>query len=102
VAGSQRRLGFLLLLTASSAVLPQVADLDRVQVIRQVEWISYELGQAPAPDAEWTRFEMPMRWSVKEGAPLKAAHAADALQPAFDAGRALGHAGVGRRPTAAG
>ncbi len=73
MAGSQRRLGFLLLLTASSAVLPQVADLDRVQVIRQVEWISYELGQAPAPDAEWTRFEMPMRWSVKEGAPLKAA-----------------------------
>jgi signal transduction histidine kinase len=72
VAGSLRRLGFLLLLTASSAAQSQAVDLDRVQVLRQVEWASYEVGQAPAPDAEWTRFDMPMRWPVKEGEPLKA------------------------------
>ena len=45
---------------------------DRVQQIRQVEMAPTEIGQPPAPDAEWTRFEMPLRWPVKEDAPLKA------------------------------
>ncbi len=40
---------------------------DRTQLIRQVEWATAELGRAPAPDAEWTRFDLPMRWPVKEG-----------------------------------
>jgi signal transduction histidine kinase len=71
VAGSQRKLVYLLLLTAAPAVQAQTADIDRVQDIRQVEFTSYDVGQAPAPDAEWARFDMPMRWPVKEGAPLK-------------------------------
>jgi signal transduction histidine kinase len=73
VAGSLRRLGcLLLLLTASATAQPPSVDLDRVQVIRQVEWASHEVGQAPAPDAEWTRFDLPLSWPVKEGAPLRA------------------------------
>jgi signal transduction histidine kinase len=71
LAVSARTLGFALLLTAASGAPAQTSDLDRVQVIRQVEWTSYEVGQAPAPDAEWSRFDMPMRWPVKEGAPLR-------------------------------
>jgi len=70
VAGSQRTV-LLLLVTAASAVGAQTADIDRVQELRQVEFTSYELGQSPAPEAEWTRFDMPMRWPVKEGAPLR-------------------------------
>jgi len=71
VAGSRRKLVFLLLLTAASALRAQVGDVDHIQVIRQVEWTSFEVGKALAPDAEWSRFDMPMRWPVKEGAPLK-------------------------------
>jgi signal transduction histidine kinase len=70
VTGSQRKLVFLLL-TAASAVQAQLVDADRTQVIRRVEWTSFEVGQSPAADAEWSRFDMPMRWPVKEGAPLK-------------------------------
>jgi signal transduction histidine kinase len=72
VGRSLRPLGFLLLLTAATAPRAQAVDVDQVQVIRQVEWASYETGQAPAPDAEWTRFQMPLRWPIMEGAPLKA------------------------------
>ena len=65
MAGSQRKLAFLLLLTAASALQAQVGDVDRIraqigdvdqiQVIRRVEWTSFEVGKAPAPDAEWSR-----------------------------------------------
>jgi signal transduction histidine kinase len=73
VSGSLRPLVAVLLLVAlACSARAQSADPEPVQVIRQVEWTSYELGQAPAPDAEWTRFEMPMRWSVKAGSPLRA------------------------------
>jgi len=71
VVGSLRHLSLLLLLTAASAAPAQAADADRVQVINTVEWTSYEVGKAPAPDAEWARFDLPMRWPVKEGEPLK-------------------------------
>jgi signal transduction histidine kinase len=71
VSGPARPLALALLLIAAPAARAQAADLDRVQVIRQAEWTSYEVGQAPAPDAEWNKFDVPMRWPVKEGAPLK-------------------------------
>ena len=66
-----RPLALALLLIAAAAAHAQAADLDRVQVIRQAEWTSYEVGQAAAPDAEWNKFDLPMRWPVKEGEPLK-------------------------------
>ena len=69
---SLRPHGFLLLLIVAAAVKPQIVDTDRVQELRQVEWAQTEIGRPPAPDAEWTRFSMPLRWPVKEGAPLKA------------------------------
>ena len=75
MAGPVRTLRFLLpllFLTAASGVRAQDADLDRVQVLRQVEWAAHEIGQVPAPDAEWTRFDLPLRWPVKPGEPLKA------------------------------
>ena len=75
LSGTARTLGFLLpallFLTAASGARAQAPDLDRVQVMRQVEWASYDAGQAPAPDAEWTRFDLPLRWPVKQGAPMK-------------------------------
>ena len=76
MAGSVRTLRFLLppllFLTAASGVQAQTSDLDRVQVLRQVEWTAYEVGQSAAPDAEWTRFDLPLRWPVKPGESLKA------------------------------
>jgi signal transduction histidine kinase len=69
LVGSARALG-LLLLTATSA-WAQTSDLDKVQVVHQVEWSVHEVGQAPAADANWTRFDLPLRWPVKEGEPLK-------------------------------
>jgi signal transduction histidine kinase len=77
---SVRRLGCLLLLVAAASVQAQSGDVDRVQAIRQVEWAPTEIGKLPAPDAEWTRFEMPLRWPIKEGAALKAV----ALRMHFD------------------
>jgi signal transduction histidine kinase len=73
LVGSARALGFALLLTAASGALAQAPDLDRIQVIHQVEWSVHEVGQDPAADAEWTRFDLPLRWPVKEGEPLKEA-----------------------------
>jgi signal transduction histidine kinase len=72
MAGSVRPLGVLLLLIAAAGAHAQSPDTDRVQAIHQVEWTSYEVGQSPAADAEWNRFDLPLRWPVKAGAPLKA------------------------------
>lgn len=73
MVGSARTLGFLLLLvTAASGARAQAPDRDRVQVIRQVQWSAYEVGQGLAPEAEWTQFDLPLRWPVQDGAPLKA------------------------------
>jgi signal transduction histidine kinase len=73
LVGSARALGFLLLLTAAWGAQAQATDLDldRVQVIRQVEWSVTDLGQTPAADAEWTRFDLPLRWPVKDSEPLR-------------------------------
>lgn len=69
---SLRRVALVLLACVAGAVQAQSDDPQRVQTIRQVEWTSYELGQAPAADGEWSRFDLPMRWPVQEQAPLRA------------------------------
>jgi signal transduction histidine kinase len=72
LGGSARALGFLLLTATSAwAQTTQTIDLDRIQVIRQVEWSVHDVGQVPGADATWTRFDLPLRWPVKEGQALK-------------------------------
>jgi len=103
VARPLRPLALVLLLAAAAAARPQAADDERVQELRQVEMTTYDAGQAPAPDAEWNRFDMPMRWPVKEGEPLKEAalrlHFALSATPADPWGLLLSEATDGGRIT---
>jgi signal transduction histidine kinase len=65
------RFGFALLALSLAAGAQASDSRSQVQFLRQVEWAPVEAGQAPAPDAEWTRFDLPLRWPVKEGEPLR-------------------------------
>jgi signal transduction histidine kinase len=39
--------------------------------IRTVEWAATAPGAAPKPDAQWTRFELPLRWTAREDSALQ-------------------------------
>jgi len=57
------------------------APASAVQVLRQVQWTAVADPQSAIPDnAEWTRFELPLRWPVNEGEPLRTV----ALRMRFD------------------
>jgi signal transduction histidine kinase len=66
-----RRFGLTLLALTLAAAAQAAEPRSQVQTIRQVEWAPVEAGQAPPADADWTRFELPLRWPVKEGEPLR-------------------------------
>lgn len=43
----------------------------RAQTITAVEWSATAVGAQPAADAQWTRFDLPLRWSASEASPLQ-------------------------------
>jgi signal transduction histidine kinase len=53
------------------ACLLAAAAPARAEVINAVEWSATAVGEAPAPDAQWTRFDLPLRWSASEASALK-------------------------------
>jgi len=92
VADRQRRIGFC---SADTTFIRQCAAGFAVQTgSRSSASSGWELIRArtgSAHDDEWTRFEMPMSWSVKEGlADEMARHDADARQNCSIAGRSPG------------
>ncbi|MBV8211064.1 MAG: hypothetical protein JO133_13500 [Burkholderiaceae bacterium] len=72
MAAAVRTLGFALLIAAACAQAQQ-PESDRILVIHEVERTVYDVGHMPAPDADWTRFDLPLRWPDKQGEPLKEA-----------------------------
>lgn len=43
----------------------------RAEVIKAVDWTATAVGEPPAPDAQWTRFDLPLRWSASEATALQ-------------------------------
>jgi len=65
-----RLLVLALLLPALAGASLAAETASPIQTLKQVEWTPVLQGQAPAADAEWTRFDLPLRWPVMEGEPL--------------------------------
>lgn len=53
------------------ACLLAAAAPARAEVVTAVEWSATAVGEAPAPDAQWTRFDLPLRWSASEATALQ-------------------------------
>jgi len=61
-----------LLLVLAAVVALFVSPLARAMDIRTVDLTSTAVGAAPADDAQWQSFDLPLRWTSRPGEPLRA------------------------------
>jgi signal transduction histidine kinase len=66
--------------TCALSLLLACAAPARAVAIKSVEWAPTAVGAPPAPDAQWTRFDLPLRWSASEATALQGV----ALRMKFD------------------
>ncbi|MEW5880006.1 MAG: sensor histidine kinase [Pseudomonadota bacterium] len=63
---------YALRLAATLALLALLAaGPARAVVVTTVEWTPTAVGELPASDAQWTRFDLPLRWSAGEATALQ-------------------------------
>ena len=60
---------FVVALAAAAALL--VSAAAPAAVLRTVDWTITPLGAAPAPDAQWQAFDLPLRWTAAPADPLR-------------------------------
>lgn len=59
----------LILLAAAAALFPSLPA--SATTLRSVEWTLTEPGAAPADDAQWQAYDLPLRWTARPGEPLR-------------------------------
>jgi signal transduction histidine kinase len=59
----------LTFLAAAAALLLSVPA--SAMTLRSVDWTPTEVGAAPAADAQWQAYDLPLRWSARPGEPLR-------------------------------
>jgi len=64
------RLRALLSVLAATAALV-FSTAASAAVLRSVEWTTTAVGTAPADDAHWQVFDLPLRWTTRPGEPLR-------------------------------
>ena len=65
-----RTLRALLALLAAAAALILALPASAT-TLRSVEWTPTEAGALPAEDAQWQAYDLPLRWSLRPGEPLR-------------------------------